>query len=887
MGLRPGIHSTSCLTGTYIGSEYDNVKKVSDNIEDVKSVASAIGEDFPGDGLDTIAENIEGIKTVSEITNEVVTIAGINDEVVTVSSIKDEVVSVASNIGDVVLVAPIIGEVDTVAGIKDEVVTVAGIEQEIRDVPSYTTQAIDAAASAEEDAIIATNGAVRSEQGADRAEAAAESVKPYVDGALSDLSTAANKFYPTLALANADIDNIMVNQPIHVGEADNGGLWYKATSGATTLIKSAYDPVSSANQFSVYKVESLKDSLIVTSKNLFNASSATLDKYIGADGVIVSSSTYHISDFIPVDSGEYTMSAETGVAESFRSANFYGKNKNFLRQSVYSGGSNPRTITISPDTYFVRFNMRLGAPQELKRMFNKGAVALPYEAYKKELRDVTFSNKQLVDIKDSLDIKDTAKPYFKNEDSYNLYNYMNVVEGYGVNNTTGELEVDADYFTTEFIPVKPSTKYGISNELGVNGFNKTAYYDENKQFIEYINSPTKSDGFYAWTTPVNARFVRLASNYLYPSAYKRMFVEGDVPLDYKSGVPELAGVKLSDEIVAQIGEIVAPSVKNLPYVYDRDLNEIFSLSAGYTGYTDWNSRTAAQVYALYDELADNNSDYITKHDMQLDLLGNEIAYYKLSPAKPTIGQESRLPVVVLNVGIHGHEKAATLSTYLFIKLLCEGWRDDPVLEAMRFGVVFYILPISNPSGWNTNTRKNPNGVDLNRNFPYKWDNQLPPENEKYGGASAASEIETQNIMAMLADAGDIDIFYDHHNFQKSIDRYLWVSIGGADNRLLERMSQSFISRMTNKWRKEYDWIPQDESWFAGYSDTASSPSSGILSNYVRFEVGVLASATFEVCDNWTVNRGLTKYGVELTKTGVEALVNWLAINLVNLNHYRG
>lgn len=42
MGLRPGIRSTSCLTGTYIGSEYDNVKKVSDNIDEVVLVADNI-----------------------------------------------------------------------------------------------------------------------------------------------------------------------------------------------------------------------------------------------------------------------------------------------------------------------------------------------------------------------------------------------------------------------------------------------------------------------------------------------------------------------------------------------------------------------------------------------------------------------------------------------------------------------------------------------------------------------------------------------------------------------------------------------------------------------------------------------------------------------------
>lgn len=71
----------------------------------------------------------------------------------------------------------------------------------------------------------------------------------YVDSALSDLSTAASKFYPTLALANADIANIEVNQPVHVGEVANGGLWYKATSGASTLTKSPYDPLTQAKNY--------------------------------------------------------------------------------------------------------------------------------------------------------------------------------------------------------------------------------------------------------------------------------------------------------------------------------------------------------------------------------------------------------------------------------------------------------------------------------------------------------------------------------------------------------------------------------------------------------------------------------------------------------------
>ena len=68
----------------------------------------------------------------------------------------------------------------------------------------------------------------------------------YVDNALSNLSTVASKFYPTLAQANADIANITVNQVVNIGEVTNGGYWYKATAGATSLTKSPYDPLAQA-----------------------------------------------------------------------------------------------------------------------------------------------------------------------------------------------------------------------------------------------------------------------------------------------------------------------------------------------------------------------------------------------------------------------------------------------------------------------------------------------------------------------------------------------------------------------------------------------------------------------------------------------------------------
>lgn len=72
----------------------------------------------------------------------------------------------------------------------------------------------------------------------------------YVDNALSSFQNGAIKTYPTLAAANADIANIALNTKVSVLSAVDGGDYYRATAGATTLTKSAYDPLTQAKDYS-------------------------------------------------------------------------------------------------------------------------------------------------------------------------------------------------------------------------------------------------------------------------------------------------------------------------------------------------------------------------------------------------------------------------------------------------------------------------------------------------------------------------------------------------------------------------------------------------------------------------------------------------------------
>jgi N-acetylmuramoyl-L-alanine amidase len=63
------------------------------------------------------------------------------------------------------------------------------------------------------------------------------------------------------------------------------------------------------------------------------------------------------------------------------------------------------------------------------------------------------------------------------------------------------------------------------------------------------------------------------------------------------------------------------------------------------------------------------------------------------------------------------------------------------------GVALYLVPDLNPDGTHAGRRQNAHGVDLNRNFPYRW--QAAPSGENYPGPSALSEPESQAAAALI------------------------------------------------------------------------------------------------------------------------------------------
>jgi murein peptide amidase A len=110
--------------------------------------------------------------------------------------------------------------------------------------------------------------------------------------------------------------------------------------------------------------------------------------------------------------------------------------------------------------------------------------------------------------------------------------------------------------------------------------------------------------------------------------------------------------------------------------------------------------------------------------------------------------------VALAVGaIHGDEPGG-LGIVRAIK--GEAARDRAALA----GTQLWVIDTVNPDGVRAHTRKNAHGVDLNRNFPYRWRGGLPHSNGYYPGPRPASEPETRAVMGFVRRIQpDLSIWY--------------------------------------------------------------------------------------------------------------------------------
>jgi len=127
-------------------------------------------------------------------------------------------------------------------------------------------------------------------------------------------------------------------------------------------------------------------------------------------------------------------------------------------------------------------------------------------------------------------------------------------------------------------------------------------------------------------------------------------------------------------------------------------------------------------------LAPGSSDGIRRVVIGRSVRGRQIVADVIGPASA--------PRKVLVVGcIHGNECAGLAIANALMR--------QPVVR----GVQLWIVPEMNPDGTVANTRQNAHGVDLNRNFPYRWQKNTNPVYDS--GPRPFSEPESRAAAALI------------------------------------------------------------------------------------------------------------------------------------------
>ncbi len=190
-----------------------------------------------------------------------------------------------------------------------------------------------------------------------------------------------------------------------------------------------------------------------------------------------------------------------------------------------------------------------------------------------------------------------------------------------------------------------------------------------------------------------------------------------------------------------------------------------------------------------------------------DSAGNDQGVY----VRDACAGQSDIRTVVIGSSIHGSENGGQRITF---ELLYNADLPDDVR--------IVAIPEVNKSGIASSSRTNSNGVNLNRNFDYRWSEKgtSNPSDGNYYGPSAASEPETQNVQNFLTSVGQTSLFISYH------DCINWVAPSGPNTNESRPIAQAYANLApqesgscngsSNTWRMLYNNQGQGfmEGWYA-------------------------------------------------------------------------
>lgn len=168
------------------------------------------------------------------------------------------------------------------------------------------------------------------------------------------------------------------------------------------------------------------------------------------------------------------------------------------------------------------------------------------------------------------------------------------------------------------------------------------------------------------------------------------------------------------------------------------------------------SYTKTTNYSEFTTILTNSGCTVT--DIGNDTAGNIVKAL-------SIGSLTSKPVIMIVGGIHGdHEWRSPHWIIEFMKIIStQPLPYSSWISQLKAKFDFYAIPLVMPFGYFNNSYVNANGVNINRNFDYKWTEFDDSQSSQKKGTSAFSELETKIVRDKVLQYKPV-LFIDCHTW---------------------------------------------------------------------------------------------------------------------------
>lgn len=285
----------------------------------------------------------------------------------------------------------------------------------------------------------------------------------------------------------------------------------------------------------------------------------------------------------------------------------------------------------------------------------------------------------------------------------------------------------------------------------------------------------------------------------------------------------IAETGVSIEVVNKEDVVVLGNAKALEKLKGKNRISVFyKINALDFPTGDANFHNYAELKAELDKLAATYPGLVNVGSIGKSLEGRDIFIVSL-------GEHQDDPSVAATFFVGGHHAREHISVEMPLmlaqNLAAKYAAGDAQVKQLLATRTVYIVPSLNVDGseydistgryksWRKNRRNNGDGtmgVDLNRNYGYKWGTagaSGDTSSETYYGKSAFSEPETQAVRDFVTSHPNISLVHSYHTFSELI-LYPW---GWTDSPVSNAKDFNIMSTMANKMATFNNYTPQQSS----------------------------------------------------------------------------